>query len=127
MKAIVTGGNRGIGLEISKILVTRGYEVHLLSRSGLDAPPAGMTSWQADLADYAKLVPIVERIGEVDVLVNNAGIMNAKSAAEYSESELLHILNVNLINAVRLSIRLAEQMAERGGGRIVSMGWLWAG
>ena len=48
--------------------------------------------------------------------------MNAKTASDYNANEILHILNVNLITAVRLSVRLAEQMANSGGGRIVSMG-----
>lgn len=122
MKAIVTGGNRGIGFEISKILVTRGFEVHLISRSGHAEPPPGMISWQADMADYDQLIAIVERIGPVDLLVNNAGFMNAKSAAEYTPEEIGQILDVNLINAVRLSVHLAERMAAAGGGRIVCLG-----
>lgn len=122
MKAMVTGGNRGIGLEIAKRLLARGFEVHLLSRSGIASPPEGMISWLADISDYDQLIPIVERIGQVDLLVNNAGFMNAKSAADYNPAEILHILNVNMINAVRLSIHLAEQMADSGGGRILSMG-----
>ena len=48
--------------------------------------------------------------------------MNTKTASDYSSEEILHILNINLITAVRLSVHLAEQMANRGGGRIVSMG-----
>ncbi|MEJ2593216.1 MAG: SDR family NAD(P)-dependent oxidoreductase [Candidatus Thiodiazotropha sp.] len=122
MKAIVTGGNRGIGLEISKILVSRGFEVHLLSRSGLADPPAGMISWQVDVADYDRLIAVVEDIGPVDLLVNNAGYMNAKSAADYTPDEIRHILDVNLINAVRLSVHMAERMAAGGGGRIVCLG-----
>ncbi|MHB1015304.1 MAG: SDR family NAD(P)-dependent oxidoreductase [Desulfurivibrionaceae bacterium] len=122
MKAIVTGGNRGIGLEISKMLMTRGFEVHVLSRSGITPPPKGMVSWLADVSDYEQIIQTVDRIGPVDVLINNAGIMNTKTASDYSPEEILHILNVNLITAVRLSVRLAEQMAGSGGGRIVSMG-----
>lgn len=51
MKAIVTGGNRGIGLEISKMLATRGFEVHVLSRSGINPSPNGMIWWTADVSD----------------------------------------------------------------------------
>ena len=122
MKAIVTGGNRGIGLEISKKLLIKGYEVHVLSRSGIDAPPEGIIPWKVDVSDYEQTIQTVDRIGSADVLINNAGIMNAKTASDYGPEEILHILNVNLITAVRLSARLAEQMANSGGGRIVSMG-----
>lgn len=122
MKAIVTGGTRGIGLEISKKLLAKGFEVHVLSRSGIESPPAGIISWTADVAEYQQTIRVVEKIGPVDVLINNAGIMNPKTANEYRSEEILQILNINLITAVRLSARLAEQMANRGGGRIVSIG-----
>ncbi|WP_027721012.1 SDR family NAD(P)-dependent oxidoreductase [Maridesulfovibrio zosterae] len=122
MKAIITGGNRGIGLEISKRLIALGYEVHVLSRSGISTPPEGLFSWAADVSDYEQTIQIADKIGPVNILINNAGIMNAKTASDYNQDEILHILNVNLITSVRLSVRLAEQMANNGGGRIVSMG-----
>lgn len=122
MKAIVTGGNRGIGLAISKKLLAKGYEVHVLSRSGIDSAPEGIISWKTDISDYDQTIAIVDKIGPVDVLINNAGIMNAKTASDYSSDDILHMLNVNLITSVRLSVRVAERMANQGGGRIVSMG-----
>ena len=122
MKAIVTGGNRGIGLEISKMLVSRGFEVHILSRSGMNDLQEGLVSWTVDVSDFEQVIQIVDKIGPVEVLINNAGIMNTKTASNYSHEEILHILNVNLIASVRLSVRVAEQMANSGGGRIVSMG-----
>ena len=122
MKAIVTGGNRGIGLEISKNLLAKGFEVHVLSRSGIETPLKGMVSWTTDVSDYEQVIRTVDGIGPVKVLINNAGIMNTKTASDYNSKEILHILNINLITAVRLSIHLAEQKANRGGGRIVSMG-----
>jgi 3-oxoacyl-[acyl-carrier protein] reductase len=122
MKAIVTGGNRGIGLNISMQLLARGYEVHSLSRSGLDSAPSGMRCWRADLADYEQTAAIIEEIGAPSVLINNAGIMNTKTANDYDAAEILNILNINLISAVRLSVNIAGKMAANGGGRIVSMG-----
>lgn len=122
MKAIITGGNRGIGLEISKILLSKGFEVHVISRSGVAQPPKGMVSWTADISDYEKMLQIVDKIGTPDVLINNAGIMNAMTANDYNSEAILHILNVNLISTVRLSACVAERMAGNGGGRIVSMG-----
>jgi len=122
MKAIVTGGNKGIGFEITKKLLARGFEVHVLSRSGIDPVPQGVISWTADVSDYDQMIRIIDKIGPADVLINNTGIMNTKTAIDYSAEDILHILNVNLITAVRLSARLAEQMANNGGGRIVSLG-----
>jgi 3-oxoacyl-[acyl-carrier protein] reductase len=122
MKAIVTGGSRGIGLEISKLLLARGYTVHVLSRSGLDAPPEGMVCWPVDMADYAAICSTVDAIGTPDILVNNAGQMNPMTANDYDQQAIEQTLQVNLVSAVRLSARIAEGMAANGGGRIVSMG-----
>lgn len=122
MKAIVTGGNRGIGLEITKRLLGRGFEVHVLSKSGIDSPSKEIISWTVDISDYDQTLKIIDQIGLPDVLINNAGIMNTKTASDYDQDEILRILNVNLITAVRLSVHLAEQMANSGGGRIVSVG-----
>lgn len=124
MKAIVTGGNRGIGLEITKSLLEKGFEVHVLSRSGIDFSGKNVVSWQADVSDYAQTVAIVDKIGVPEVLVNNAGMMNAKTASDCGHDEILGMLNLNLISAVRLSLYLAEKMASGSGGRIVSIGSL---
>jgi len=122
MKAIVTGGNRGIGFEITKQLLDREFEVHVLSRSGIDHPSKKVISWTVDAANYDQTCKVVEKIGVPNVLINNAGMMNTKTATDYGTDEIFHILNVNLITAVRLSVHLAEQMVNNGGGRIVSIG-----
>jgi 3-oxoacyl-[acyl-carrier protein] reductase len=119
MKAIVTGGNRGIGLEITKGLLEKGFEVHVLSRSGIEFTDTKVVSWKVDVSDYTQTLATVDQIGVPEVLVNNAGLMNSKTASDYDE--ILQTLNVNLISAVRLSLYLAKKMARGSGGRIVSM------
>ncbi len=123
MKAIVTGGNRGIGLETSRRLVASGVQVHVLSRTGMvDAAGAGVTDWKVDLADDDQVFGIAREIGPVDILINNAGMMNTRTATDYDCAQILHLLQVNLISAVRLSVHFADTMAATGGGRIVSLG-----
>ena len=108
MKAVVTGGTRGIGLEISKKLLAKGFEVHVLSRSGADPSLKGVVSWVADVSDYEQTIRVVDRIGPLNVLINNAGIMNTKMASEYCRDDINYMLNVNLITSVRLSVHLAD-------------------
>lgn len=122
MKAIITGGNRGIGFAIATKLAARDFDVHVLSRAGREQPPPGITSWTIDIADYRQLEETLDAIGVPEVFVNNAGIMNTLSPADYDQARILQILNVNLISAVRASVHLAEKMAANGGGRIVSLG-----
>lgn len=124
MKAIVTGGNRGIGLEITRGLLERGFTVHVISRSGIEHPSEHVVSWRRDLNDWDATSAALEEIGIPDVLVNNAGIMNRKSATDYDQGDIMRMLNINLITSVRLSVLAAEGMAAAGGGRIVSIGSL---
>ena len=58
------------------------------------------------------------------MLVNNAGIMNRKPAVDYDADDITQMLNINLVNTVRLSVLAAEGMAAAGVGRIVSIGSL---
>ena len=124
MKAIVTGGNRGIGLEITNGLLRRGFTVHVLTRSGIEHPSQDVISWCRDLNDWDAVASTLEEIGTPDVLVNNAGIMNRKTAVDYDADDIMRMLNINLVNTVRLSVLAAEGMAAAGGGRIVSIGSL---
>jgi 3-oxoacyl-[acyl-carrier protein] reductase len=121
MKAIITGGNRGIGFEVAKRLAAKAYDVHVLSRSGLEMPPAGITSWKVDVADFEAMQAIIDQVGVPDVFINNAGIMNTRAAADYGREHIQEILDINLISAVRASVGLADRMAAVGGGRIVSV------
>lgn len=121
MKAIVTGGNRGIGLAVTQKLVAKGFEVHVLSRSPMQGNVAHVHHWPVDLGDYEHTKRVVEAIGDCSVLVNNAGMMNPKTVLDYEAPEIIEILNVNLISAVRLSALMADRMSQKGGGRIVSV------
>lgn len=122
LKALITGGHKGIGLEISKKLIAHGFEVHSLSRSEPLQPIESLVSWKVDISNYDHVLEILRKVGHVDVLINNAGYMNTKTASDYHDEEILNILNVNLISAIRISTHLAQQMANSGGGRIISIG-----
>ncbi|MGH8311875.1 MAG: SDR family oxidoreductase [Gammaproteobacteria bacterium] len=139
--AVVTGANRGLGLETARQLASRGFHVILTARN----PQAGaeaLKRLQAEklpvelrkldvnstedalaLARYIK-----ETHGRVDVLVNNAGILpessrhtGAKSADPLKVSPLtvMEIFNTNTLGAVRLLQALAPLMPE--GARIVNV------
>lgn len=63
MKAIVTGGNRGIGLEITNGLLRRGFSVHVISRTGIEQPPGNVISWRRDLNDWDAVASALKEIG----------------------------------------------------------------
>lgn len=127
MRAIITGGNKGIGLAITQHLIAHGFEVHNLSRSGFEYfSSEKLNHWPADVSHYEQCSQIIDHIndefGNIDVFIYNAGLMNTITAADYSELEIDHILTINMINAIRLSVYVAEKMAIQQSGRIIAMG-----
>jgi NAD(P)-dependent dehydrogenase (short-subunit alcohol dehydrogenase family) len=136
--ALVTGGNRGLGLEIGRQLSRLGHQVVLAARDGSRAEEAaqGLDGWAAgdvsgvpmDVTDgesvRAAFEQAVKLYGTVDVLVNNAGI--AIDGPEHRASapdlpRLMETLETNLIGAWRCVGEAIPLMRLRGYGRIVNL------
>jgi len=110
--ALVTGAGRGIGRAAADALQKAGLKVLRLDLQG-EVP--------YDLTDLAGIPALVERLGQIDVLVNNAGVQNAVSIENYSEEQRKRILRVNLEAPVELIKTVSKQMIARGSGRIVNV------
>jgi NAD(P)-dependent dehydrogenase (short-subunit alcohol dehydrogenase family) len=131
--ALVSGGNRGIGLEVCRQLAERGIAVILGSRheeSGREAAqnlPGGVVAHQLDVADeqsVERLASFVEgEFGRLDILVNNAGISNdeGQRGADADLYRVREALETNLLGAWRLCEVAIPLMQERGYGRIVNI------
>ena len=90
----------------------------------LDKDPVELEKTEAlrfDLQDLAGIPALVERLGEVDVLVNNAGTLYCHPHDAFPERDALEILTVNLRAPVALIEALAPQMKRRKRGRIVNV------
>ena len=126
-RALVTGGNRGIGLEVVRLLCDLGLEVFLGSRD-LDAGAAaaatlgvpGITPVRIDVTDPASVAATRDLLGPkgVDVLVNNAGI-NPRGSVSAAEAE--RAWQVNALGVWRTTQAFLPPMRERGWGRIVNV------
>jgi len=123
-RALVTGGNKGIGLEVTKQFLEKGYEVIVVARdfSSFDIKDDKVTTIEYDLSKDVKLLPsLVEKIGNVDILINNAGFMQPKySYDNYPVEAKQRILNVDLHTPVELMTLLSKSMVENNYGRIVN-------
>ncbi len=131
--ALVSGGNRGIGLEICRQLADRGFAVILGSRdeeSGLRAAEnlsGKVFVHQLDVADeesVARLASFVEEeFGRLDVLVNNAGISNdeGQRGMDADLRRVREALEANLFGAWRLCEVAIPLMQRHGYGRIVNV------
>ena len=110
--ALVTGAARGIGRAAADALAKAGLRVHRLDLQGEVA---------YDLSDLAGIPRLVESLGAIDVLVNNAGVQNAVSIDEYTEAQRARIIRINLEAPVELIRAVSKQMIARSAGRIVNV------
>jgi NAD(P)-dependent dehydrogenase (short-subunit alcohol dehydrogenase family) len=131
--ALVSGGNRGIGLEVCRQLAERGITVVMGSRDaeqGREAAsglPDGVVVHQLDVADTESVERLArsveEEFGRLDILVNNAAISNdeGQSGADANLDRVKEALEANLFGAWRLCEVAIPMMRRIGYGRIVNV------
>lgn len=133
--ALVTGASRGIGKSIALALAGAGCHVALNYHVQRDAAEGARTfieklgssaiAIQADVsvpADVDRLVSETERqLGEVEILVNNAGIAQTKPIAEITLEDWERILRVNLTSAFLVTQRVLPSMRKHRWGRIINL------
>jgi len=126
-RALVTGGNRGIGLEVVRMLVDLGLEVFLGCRdleAGAGAAASlgrdGITPVRIDVADRSSVLSARDALAPdgVDVLVNNAGI---NPRGRVSAAEVDRTWQTNTLGTWRVTQAFLPSMRERGWGRIVNV------
>jgi 3-oxoacyl-[acyl-carrier protein] reductase len=119
--ALVTGGNRGIGLAIARRLAADGDKVMITSRSGEDV--AGLSVARCDVRDLASVDAAFTAAeaahGPVEVLVASAGITRDQLLALMSEDDFGAVLDTNLTGAYRVAKRAVRGMIRMRRGRIV--------
>ncbi|MEV7803882.1 oxidoreductase [Microbispora sp. NPDC088329] len=123
LRVLVTGGSRGLGAATARRFADAGAQVLTASRS---APPEGFpaTFIPADLATEQGVAVlgrrVIDAVGGVDVLVNNAGATTgAAPTLRRSDESWRSELDMNLLSAVRLDRVLVPGMVERGSGVVV--------
>lgn len=131
---IVTGGSRGIGLQVARLLVAEGGRVLLVGR-GEDALAAAAEQCQGDQRTVSWLALDVtapdagermvaacrERFESVDVLVNGAGTSQVRSIEELTDEEWQAMWEIHVMAPMRLMRAAIPEMADRGWGRIVNV------
>jgi 3-oxoacyl-[acyl-carrier protein] reductase len=120
--ALVTGAARGIGRATAEALLKSGFRVLALDRDFSSSElPSRVERVSFDLFDLAGIPALIARLGEINVLVNNAGVQTAVSIERYTDEARSRILRVNLEAPVELIRAVAQQMVERKSGRIISL------
>ena len=128
--AVVTGGNRGIGMALARALGEAGARVAIAARDeSLSASVAGalgalpVTTDVGDAASVQNMLEIVTaELGPVDVLVNNAGVCYHRPALEVPDHEWRSVWDVNVDGVWHCCRAVGAQMVERGSGTIINVG-----
>jgi gluconate 5-dehydrogenase len=128
-RALVAGASRGIGLAIAKALGEAGADVILAARSidklKKEADKIGGTALALDVTDSASIRAVADAAGEVDILVNVAGMNIRKEFDKYTREEYDRILSTNLHGIFELTQLVGGRMKNRGkGGKIINIGSL---
>ncbi len=133
--ALVTGGSRGLGLQIAEAMGEAGARVLLTSRKGADLEDAAQqllakgidTQWvAADMGDPEQIQRLTEaamqKLGQIDILVNNAGATWGAPAEDYPLDAWDKVMNLNVRSIFLASQAVARaSMIPRNSGRIINM------
>ncbi len=133
--AIVTGGSRGLGLEMAEGLGEAGAKVVITARrepdlktaeAHLSAMGIEVLAYQGSVSDpdsaSALVAVTLERFGRIDILVNNAGVSWGAPTLEMPLDRWQYVLDTNLTGAWLLSQAVCKVMVEQGeGGRVINI------
>lgn len=130
-RALVTGGTKGIGRGIVHELAEHGAEVIVVARDIVNYTPFGdnieasIKLFQADVSvesDRRRLIDFVNTSADkLDILVNNVGTNIRKKSIEYSDKELIKIIDTNLIPVFKISQDLFPLLSKAGDASIVNI------
>jgi NAD(P)-dependent dehydrogenase (short-subunit alcohol dehydrogenase family) len=126
---LVTGANRGIGLEAARQLANAGLDVVLTARDSdagrTAAKRLGVRFEQLDVSSEASVRDCAARLERegiaVDVLVNNAGVLKSGGIIDVDDELMWQTLEVNLLGPLRTARTFMPGMIDRGYGRVVNV------
>ena len=122
--ALITGGNRGIGLAIAEKFKKDGFQVVVTHRSG--SAPAGIEGVTMDVTDTesvnAAVASVEAKYGKIDVLVANAGITKDVLVMRMSDADFDSVIDTNLNGAFRVARACTRGMMKQKSGRIIFIG-----
>ena len=129
--ALVTGGTRGIGAAISRMLKLRGYSV-AANYAGNDVAAkafkeeTGIPVYKFDVSDFdavkAAVAEVEKELGPIEIVVNNAGITRDSTMRRLDRTMWQAVIDTNLGSCFNVSKAVWDGMNTRGFGRIVNIG-----
>ena len=126
---LITGGARGIGLELSKFFATAGASVYIIDFDRDEAAKAaaevGAKAAPADVSSTADIERVVEQAvtdtGRVDIIVNNAGILRDKVLWKLTDDDWESVLATHAGGTFRLTRACVPHFRAQGFGRVINV------
>ncbi|MBQ8696202.1 MAG: SDR family oxidoreductase [Clostridia bacterium] len=127
---LITGGSRGIGAACVEAFAKRGYKVTFTYNKSEDAAVAlaektGATPIFCDLAVVENIEAAIKEAGEVDILINNAGVSHVGLITDISEEEYRYLMAVNTDAPFFVSRGVLPHMIRQQWGAIVNISSMW--
>jgi NAD(P)-dependent dehydrogenase (short-subunit alcohol dehydrogenase family) len=132
--ALITGGSRGLGLVLARLICAQGGSVALiardpeeLARAKDDLAPRGgaVLTIQCDLLDASQIGAavrqVIDRFGKIDVLINNAGIIEVGPLEHMTREDFERTMQLHFWAPYELVSQIVPEMRIWGGGRIVNI------
>ncbi len=128
--AIITGGASGIGLSITKLFAQQGAKVHVLELSTESASKQIKNAIQdtqnifihtCDVSNLAQVEDVINKIKNIDILINNAGIAHVGNAENTNELDFERVINVNVKGVYHCVHAALPLIKSKGGGVILNM------
>ncbi|MBK0370861.1 SDR family NAD(P)-dependent oxidoreductase [Flavobacterium agrisoli] len=137
-KAVITGGGSGIGRAIATLFAKQGAEVHIVELSQESAQDAveeiknaggNVFSYACNVANQQEVTQTFEKIGNVNILINNAGIAHVGKVDTTPEADFDRVMNVNVKGVYNCLFAAIPQFRKSNGGVILNMASIasWVG
>ncbi|MBX3043586.1 MAG: SDR family oxidoreductase [Candidatus Kapabacteria bacterium] len=124
INAVISGGNKGIGLAVAKSLLNAGARVFSLGRSEFAAFHQNFTHISCDITNFSRTKAVIDEIKsryELNMLVNNAGLADFCNFASSNSESNYNMVNLNLSSAISLTHNLLGDMLKNQFGIIVNI------
>lgn len=126
MRVLVTGASRGIGLAIARAFAERGDEVFATyNRTEGTLNFENITPVFCDVSSEESVTALFERVGDIDVLVNNAGISQFALLSDITGADFDRMIDVNLRGAFLCAREASKSMIRNKFGRIINISSVW--
>jgi NAD(P)-dependent dehydrogenase (short-subunit alcohol dehydrogenase family) len=123
--AIITGGSRGIGAGLVQGYRQRGWAVLASARTIKPSADPNLVTVEGDISEPATaerlITTALEHFGQIDTLVNNAGVYVSKPFTDYTAADFALVIGVNLAGFFRLTQLAITEMLRRGHGHVVNI------